>query len=69
MVTHLLQNYKEQELGDYIPPPIQKYLARPNRKSMGQSGLLMMNDFLYPDYKVNETENRKGSKLHRSPYC
>ena len=28
---------------------------------MGQSGSLMI--FLYPNYKVNEAENQKGSKL------
>ena len=34
------------------------------------NGLIrIVNDFLYPDYEVNEAENRKGSKLHRSPYC
>ena len=35
-------------------------LAPPNRKSMGTSGSVV---------KLNEAENRKGSKLHRSPYC
>ena len=57
----------KQELGECIPPPIRKFLAPPNRKSMRQSRSLMI--FLYPDYEVNEAENRKGSKLHRSPYC
>ena len=32
----------EQELGECIPPPILKFLAPPNRKSMGQSGLLII---------------------------
>ena len=45
----------EQELGECIPPPIWKFLAPPNRKSMGQSGSLM--NFLYPDYEVNKAEN------------
>ena len=29
----------------------------------------IIHEFLYPDYEVNEAENRKGFKLHRSPYC
>ena len=49
----------QQELGECIPLPIQNFLASPNRKSMGQSGSLVI--FLYPDYEVNEAENRKGS--------
>ena len=44
----------KQELGECIPPPIWKFLALPNGKSMGQSGLLMI--VLYPDYEVNEAE-------------
>ena len=56
----------KQELGECIPPPIWKFLAPPNRKSMGQSRSLMI--FLCPDYEVNEGENQKGSKLHRSPF-
>ena len=55
------------ELEECIPLPIWTFLAPPNRKTMGQSGLLMM--FLYPDYEENEAENQKGSKLHRSAYC
>ena len=35
-----------------------KFLAPPNRKSMGESGSLMI--FLYLNYEVNEAENRKG---------
>ena len=31
-----------QELGECIPSPIWKFLAPPNRKSMGHSGLLMI---------------------------
>ena len=54
-----------QELGECIPPPIGKFLAPPNRKSMDQSRSLMI--FLYPE--VNEAESRKGSKLYRNPYC
>ena len=32
----------KQELGECIPPPMGKFLAPPNRKSMGQSGSLMI---------------------------
>ena len=45
----------KQDLGECIPPPIWKFLASSNRKSMGQSGSLMI--ILYPDYEVNEAEN------------
>ena len=58
---------KLQELGQGMPPPIWKFLAPLNRKSMSQSGSL--NEFLYPDYEVNEDENREGSKLHKFCYC
>ena len=58
--------FLKQELGECIPPQILKFLAPPNRKAMGQSAIV--NDFLLPDYKVNEAENRKGSELHRSHY-
>ena len=47
----------KQELRECIPLPMGKFLAPPNRKSM------------YVNYEVNKAENRKGSKLHRSPYC
>ena len=33
---------KQQELGECTPPPIWKFLVPPNRKSMGQSGSLMI---------------------------
>ena len=32
----------KQELGECIPPPMGKFLALPNRKSMGQSGSVMI---------------------------
>ena len=32
----------KQELGECIPPPSWKFLAPPNRKSMDQSGSLMI---------------------------
>ena len=72
VALNLLRSYSllimantKQELEEYIPPPVWKFLAPPNRNSMAQSGSLMI--FLSPDYEVNEAENRKGSKLHRSP--
>ena len=36
MVTlSILKPFVKQELGECIPPPIRKFLAPPNRKSMG----------------------------------
>ena len=53
-------SYKhKQELRECIPPPIWKFLAPPNRKSMGQSGLLML--FYIQTMKWMKLETRDGS--------
>ena len=63
----LLDTFYKQELRECIPPSIWKVLGPLNRKLVGEFGSLMI--FLYPEYQLNEAENRKGSKLHRFPYC